>query len=96
MNRDREGLQVLVDLQGGNPDDPAAMSVFEEIKDKVMTEVRRFPLEIVVIQKIAAGIRRTANVHSDVEKIQTPCIGCDVLASLCATRKLMHVSCHAI
>ncbi|KAF8694989.1 hypothetical protein AX14_001926, partial [Amanita brunnescens Koide BX004] len=38
VNRDREGLQVLVDLQGGNPDDPAALSVFEEIKDKVMTE----------------------------------------------------------
>ena len=43
VNRDREGLQVLVDLQGGNPDDPVATTVFEEIKDTVMTEVRRSP-----------------------------------------------------
>lgn len=45
VNRDREGLQVLVDLQGGNPDDPVAMAVFEEIRDTVMTDVRHFPLE---------------------------------------------------
>jgi hypothetical protein len=69
VNRDREGLQVLVDLQGGNPDDPVAMTVFEEIKDTVMTDVRRFPLERTVDTMTTATIRRTANVHSDVEKI---------------------------
>ncbi|KAF8627104.1 hypothetical protein AX15_004544 [Amanita polypyramis BW_CC] len=38
VDRDREGLRVLIDLHGGNPDDPKALAEFEEIKDGVMVE----------------------------------------------------------
>ena len=30
-----EGLQVIADLHGGDTDDPIAMAVYQEIKDKV-------------------------------------------------------------
>ena len=34
-DKEMEGLQVIADLHGGDPDDPIAMAVYQEIKDKV-------------------------------------------------------------
>jgi hypothetical protein len=38
-DKEMEGLQVISDLHGGDPDDPIAMAVYQEIKDKVREEV---------------------------------------------------------
>ncbi|KAK2463771.1 hypothetical protein APHAL10511_004209 [Amanita phalloides] len=38
VSRDREGLRVLIDLHGGEPDDPKALAEFEEIKESVVTQ----------------------------------------------------------
>jgi len=38
-DKEMEGLRVIADLHGGDPDDPIAMAVYQEIKDKVR-EVR--------------------------------------------------------
>ncbi|KAK7468783.1 hypothetical protein VKT23_003284 [Stygiomarasmius scandens] len=37
-DQDADGLQILVDLHGGDPEDLGAMAEFREIKDKVMEE----------------------------------------------------------
>lgn len=34
-DKEMEGLQVIADLHGGDSDDPIAMAVYQEIKDKV-------------------------------------------------------------
>lgn len=34
-DKEMEGLQVIADLHGGDLDDPIAMAVYQEIKDKV-------------------------------------------------------------
>ena len=34
-----DGLQVIADLHGGDPDDPTAMAVYQEIQDKVREDV---------------------------------------------------------
>lgn len=39
MDREVEGLQVLVDLHGGDSIDPSTISEFIEIRDKVRQEV---------------------------------------------------------
>jgi len=39
-DRNIEGMQVIADLHGGNPDDPTAVAEYQEIKDKVLEEVR--------------------------------------------------------
>lgn len=33
------GMRVIADLHGGDPDNPSAVSEYEEIKDKVREEV---------------------------------------------------------
>lgn len=38
-DRDAEGLRVIVDLHGGDPQDLIALSEYEEIKERVMLEV---------------------------------------------------------
>ena len=38
-DKDSEGLKVLVDLHGGDPEDQGAKAEFNEIKDKVLAEV---------------------------------------------------------
>jgi len=38
VDRDEEGMQVLVDLHGGDPDDIIANEEFQEIKDRVIFE----------------------------------------------------------
>ncbi|KAF8349784.1 general substrate transporter [Amanita rubescens] len=37
-DRNIEGMQVIADLHGGNPDDPTAVAEYQEIKDKVLEE----------------------------------------------------------
>lgn len=39
VDRDTEGMQVLADLHGGDPEDMIAKAEFQEIKDRVMFEV---------------------------------------------------------
>ena len=39
-DKDAEGLRVLIDLHGGDPEDMTAKEEFQEIKDRVMAEVR--------------------------------------------------------
>lgn len=38
-DKDSEGMRVIVDLHGGDPEDAAAKAEFREIKDKVMSDV---------------------------------------------------------
>jgi len=37
-DRNIEGMQVIADLHGGDPDDPTAVAEYQEIKDKVLEE----------------------------------------------------------
>ncbi|PFH54773.1 hypothetical protein AMATHDRAFT_72540 [Amanita thiersii Skay4041] len=37
-DRNAEGMQVIADLHGGDPDDPTAVAEYQEIKDKVSEE----------------------------------------------------------
>lgn len=39
-DRDDEGLQIIVDLHGGDPNNVTALAEFDEIRDKVHEEVR--------------------------------------------------------
>jgi hypothetical protein len=41
-DRDAEGMRVIADLHGGNPEDVEAVAEFQEIKDRVMWEVEVF------------------------------------------------------
>lgn len=50
-DRDEEGMRVIVDLHGGDPEDVIAKAEFAEIKERVMIEVCRCksgPREIVL------------------------------------------------
>ena len=40
MDKDAEGLRVIVDLHGGDEQNEMAQAEYTEIKDKVMFEVR--------------------------------------------------------
>ena len=40
VDRDDEGMQVIADLHGGDPNDVVAVAEFQEIKDRVIFEVR--------------------------------------------------------
>lgn len=42
MDRDEEGLRVIVDLHGGDPEDLVAKAEFNEIKQRVLSEVILF------------------------------------------------------
>lgn len=42
VDRDEEGMQVLVDLHGGDPNDVTANEEFQDIKDRIIFEVRIF------------------------------------------------------
>ena len=39
MGKEAEGMQVIVDLHGGNHHDPIAVTEYEEINDKVREDV---------------------------------------------------------
>lgn len=38
-DKEAEGLRVIADLHGGDPNDPIALAEFQEIKDKVLEDV---------------------------------------------------------
>lgn len=40
-DRDEEGMRVIADLHGGDPEDVIAKAEFAEIKERIMIEVRR-------------------------------------------------------
>lgn len=42
VDRDDEGMRVIADLHGGDPDDPSARAEFHEIKERVIAEVIPF------------------------------------------------------
>ena len=42
MDRDEEGMRVIVDLHGGDPEDLVAKAEFNEIKQRVIADVRIF------------------------------------------------------
>ena len=42
VDRDEEGMRIIADLHGGDPEDLAAKSEFLEIKERVMSEVMFF------------------------------------------------------
>ena len=42
VDRDDEGMQVIADLHGGDPEDLAAKTEFREIKEQVISEVMFF------------------------------------------------------
>jgi hypothetical protein len=39
VDRDDEGMRVIVDLHGGDPEDLVAKAEFHEIKERVISEV---------------------------------------------------------
>ena len=39
VDRDEEGMKVIADLHGGDPEDLIAKAEFQEIKDRVIFEV---------------------------------------------------------
>ena len=39
VDRDDEGMQVIADLHGGDPEDLGARAEFHEIKERVISEV---------------------------------------------------------
>ena len=39
VDRDEEGMKVIADLHGGDPEDLLAKAEFQEIKDRVIFEV---------------------------------------------------------
>ena len=41
-DKDEEGMRVIADLHGGDPNDREAKEEFKEIKERVMTEVDIF------------------------------------------------------
>ncbi len=42
VDRDEEGMQVIADLHGGDPEDLTAKTEFREIKERVISEVMFF------------------------------------------------------
>jgi hypothetical protein len=38
-DKEAEGLRVIADLHGGDPDNPVALAEFQEIKEKVKEDV---------------------------------------------------------
>ena len=84
-DKEMEGLQVIADLHGGDPDDPIAMAVYQEIKDKVR--------EVVCISHVSkkydffkyfissARIWRRKIISTNVEEVQTTCSSCNVVTS---------------
>ena len=38
-DKEEEGLRVIADLHGGNPNHPTALAEFQEIKEKVLEDV---------------------------------------------------------
>lgn len=39
-DKDADGMRVIADLHGGDPNNEEAQAEFQEIKDRVMSEVR--------------------------------------------------------
>lgn len=46
VDRDEEGMRVIVDLHGGDPEDLVAKAEFHEIKERVISEVMIFFSEV--------------------------------------------------
>lgn len=38
-DKEEEGMRVIADLHGGDPNNPVALAEFQEIKDKVLEDV---------------------------------------------------------
>ena len=88
-DKEMDGLQVIADLHGGDSDDPIAIAVYQEIKDKVR--------EVVCISHVlksstplnisSARIWRRKIISTNVEEIQTTCSSCNVVTSFCSVGK---------
>lgn len=42
-------MRIIVDLHGGNPENLSALAEFQEIKEKVLEEVRKDPCLLISI-----------------------------------------------
>ena len=57
VDRDEEGMRVIADLHGGDPEDIVAKAEFQEIKDRVIFEVRETTLGLCVFpDKLVARV----------------------------------------
>lgn len=70
-----QGMRVIADLHGGDLDDPVAKAEFQEIKDKVITEVRKIIPLLLFVRRYEllplplAPIGRREIVHYDVAEV---------------------------
>lgn len=55
MDRDEEGMRVIVDLHGGDPEDLVAKAEFNEIKQRVIAEVMIFFNKATTRTKLSAA-----------------------------------------
>lgn len=55
VDRDNEGMRVIVDLHGGDPEDLVAKAEFHEIKQRVISEVMFFFNEAAARTEISAA-----------------------------------------
>ena len=55
VDRDEEGLRVIVDLHGGDPEDLVAKAEFNEIKQRVLSEVILFFNETTAHTQLSAA-----------------------------------------
>lgn len=75
-------MRVIADLHGGDPEDLVARAEFQEIKERVMFEVSRFPIPVIPSLMKTARERRRPHLCSHVEKVQASCTPCHVLPSI--------------
>jgi hypothetical protein len=55
VDRDDEGMRVIVDLHGGDPEDLVAKAEFHEIKQRVIADVMIFFNEATARTKLSAA-----------------------------------------
>lgn len=90
-DQDAAGMRVIVDLHGGDPNDILAQAEFQEIKEKVVSEVSvpmAMPYLCYNSVICSACTWRGSHVFDHVEKVQTPCLACNVVSSFCSTGML--------
>ena len=82
-DKEMEGLQVIADLHGGDTDDPIAMAVYQEIKDKVREDVCISHFEKYSFKYFISSARiwRRKIISTNVEEVQTTCSSCNVVTS---------------
>ena len=79
-DHDMEGMRVIADLHGGDPENELAKAEFREIKDKVMSEVRLHECSAATADLTITSVATKVDGHTDscgndiVEEFCLPCL----------------------